>query len=237
MPVEKDISPLEKAMMTAQVQNIFGDKQSYEYEGAAAESTYQPYGTMYDYTEPMQGGDEMSMVESMLSPGPGYDVLGRMKGKWESGKPMQAAGELPLLMFALASFLGGRRMTKKLMKKMAQGKLTKAEAAKVDSALEHVRRTGEGVLAADNPLLQGYLPSAPPNVPYRGRLLYSSPAGPVPAPLHLPQFQHLPGSAPSPKLLYSSPAGPVPSSISLPAKTPTDIPGLIDMSDFIKGRR
>ena len=236
MPVEKDISPLEKAMMTAQVQNIFGDKQSYEYEGAAAESTYQPYGTMYDYTEPMQGGDEMGIVESMLSPGPGYDVLGRMKGKWESGKPMQAAGELPLLLLALGGLVGGR-LSKKLIKKMAQGKLTKAEAAKVDSALEHVRRTGEGVLAADNPLLQGYLPSGPPKVPYLGRLLYSSPAGPVPAPLHLPQFQHLPGSAPSPKLLYSSPTGPVPSSISLPAKTPTDIPGLIDMSDFIKGRR
>ena len=153
MPVEKDISPLEKAMMTAQVQNIFGDKQSYEYEGAAAESTYQPYGTMYDYTEPMQGGDEMGIVESMLSPGPGYDVLGRMKGKWESGKPMQAAGELPLLLLALGGLVGGR-LSKKLIQKMVKGKLTKAEAAKVERALEHVRTTGEGVLASDNPVIQ-----------------------------------------------------------------------------------
>jgi hypothetical protein len=186
MPVDKDISPLEKAMMTAQVQNIFGDKQSYEYEGAAAESTYQPYGTMYDYTEPMQGGDEMSMVESMLSPGPGYNVLGRMKGKWESGKPMQAAGELPLLLLALGGLVGGK-LSKKLIQKMVKGKLTKAEAAKVERTLEHVRTTGEGVLAADNPLLQGYLPSGPPKVPNFGRLLYSPPTGPAPAPIALPR--------------------------------------------------
>ena len=186
MPKDKDISPLEKAMMTAQVQNIFGDKQSYEYEGAAAESTYQPYSTMYDYTEPMQGGDEMSMVESMLSPGPGYNVLGRMKGKWESGKPMQAAGELPLLMIALGGLLGGK-LSKKLMQKMVKGNLTKSEAVKVERALEHVRTTGEGVLAADNPLLQGYLPSGPPKVPNFGRLLYSPPTGPAPAPIALPR--------------------------------------------------
>jgi hypothetical protein len=143
MPVEKDISPLERALMTAQVQNIFGDKQSYEYEGAVAESTYQPYGTMYDYTEPMQGGDGMGMIESLLSPGPGYNVLERMKGKWEAGEPMQAAGEIPLLIFALSSLLGGRRMVKKLMKRGAAGKLTKADVAKIERTMEHLKRSAE----------------------------------------------------------------------------------------------
>ena len=210
MPQEKDISPLEKAMMTAQVQDIFGDKQSYEYGGSDAESTYRPYGALYDYTEPMQGGDEMSMVESMLSPGPGYNVLGRMQDKWSSGKPMQAAGEIPLLMLALSGFLGGRRVTKRLMKKMAKGKLTKSEAAKVESALEHVRATGEGVLTADNPLLQGYLPSGLPKVPAGGRLLYSPHTGPFPAPIQLPESSYFKGR---------------------PA------PPLVNMGSLIKGRR
>ena len=129
--------------MTAQVQNIFGDKQSYEYEGAVAESTYQPYGTMYDYTEPMQGGDGMGMIESLLSPGPGYNVLERMKGKWEAGEPMQAAGEIPLLIFALSSLLGGRRMVKKVMKRGAAGKLTKADVAKIERTMEHLKRSAE----------------------------------------------------------------------------------------------
>ena len=226
MPKDKDISPLEKAMMTAQVQNIFGDKQSYEYEGAAAESTYQPYSTMYDYTEPMQGGDEMSMVESMLSPGPGYNVLGRMKGKWESGKPMQAAGELPLLLLALGGLLGGK-LSKKLMQKMVKGNLTKSEAVKVERALEHIRTTsapasdiatrtatrGERVLSADDPVLRMLEERARARVPYQRStlerpLLYSSPTGPVPAPSFSP--------------------------IALPGRPE---PPLVDMGGFIKGRR